>query len=125
MEVELQKLSVKEIKALLSERQIPCTGCFEKSELIALLLGKIESTGSGGDNFLTSIMGAAPGLAAAYQLKLEGMSVAELKAHLQERGIDTTGALERQELIGLALNSNRDRRTVDTAPELSEHLLEC
>lgn len=54
------------------------------------------------------------------------MSISELKAHLKERGISTAGALERQELIDLALaESQRGKLDVEVAPSLSDHLVEC
>jgi hypothetical protein len=83
----LQQLSVKELKAVLSNKEIPfhgdnavlknccshvAVGCFEKSELIDLLMGKIKNSGDGAgsaDSFMTSLLGAGPALTAAYQMK--------------------------------------------------------
>ena len=55
------------------------------------------------------------------------MTVAELKAHLQERGIKAEGVLEKQELVELALSHNsRHKKEVDhPSQDMSEHLLEC
>ena len=51
----------------------PSIGCFEKSELIHLLVGKIDAPKSEGrrdDTFLRGILGAGPALAAAYQMNV-------------------------------------------------------
>jgi hypothetical protein len=52
------------------------------------------------------------------------MTVAQLKAHLQERGIPLAGALEKSELVELALRTDTGK-SVAKAPDVSEHLLEC
>lgn len=96
MTTNYDSLSIKELKALLSERQISfdgmatcfldvlfiralfilndIKGCFEKSELIQLLNGKLAASPSrpGGedDKFLRGLLGAGPALSTAYQIKV-------------------------------------------------------
>ena len=56
------------------------------------------------------------------------MSVKQLKTHLAERGIDTTGAVEKEDFIALALQdqgSAGKARKIEGNMELSEHLCEA
>ena len=57
------------------------------------------------------------------------MPIKQLKAHLAERGIDTTGAVEKEDYIALALQDHEGGpgkvHKVDGNMELSEHLCEA
>jgi hypothetical protein len=125
--LDFERFSVKELKEYLDEHGVNYAGCFEKRELIDLAQGKIDPANGTLDKLYKEVFGACASMAADYENRVRDMSIKELKAHLKERGIDTAGALEKDELIELALSGGDDKRArkLEAHHELSEHLLEC
>eukprot|EP00051_Salpingoeca_urceolata_P030316 m.492560 g.492560 ORF g.492560 m.492560 type:complete len:170 (-) comp33083_c0_seq1:25-534(-) len=128
-------MSVRELKQLLVECGIDPSGCIEKEELRRLAKGTLVQGdvapvpgGAGGvDVFLKGMLGSGPAMAADFELRVREFSIKQLKAHLQSRGIDTTGCVEKDDYLELALKGIGDTKPTKElgTHEVADHLLEA
>ena len=124
----LEDLSARELKEYLSERGIGFSGYLEKSDLVKLAKGELEPSSGCVDAFMQQQFGSASALAAEFELMVRSWSVKQLKSHLHKAGIDSSAALEKEELVVLVLEGGPGRamRVLQAEyAEPSDTVLEC
>ena len=90
--LNFERLSVKELKDYLEEHNVNYAGCFEKRELILLAQGKIDPAKGTLDKLYNRVFGACAAMMSEYEERVRSMTIKELKALLNQRGIDTKGS---------------------------------